>query len=205
METSRRGWLIGALLIVGVIAWVAGPRAWHWGMAPPAGCCPFCHRHAHKESLVRFRAEGEGVTEACCLSCALNYGRQTHKALTIVSVTEHESGNPLDPNAATFLVGADVSPCTHLDPTMEVGPEHEVYPVRWDRCLPSILAFASPASANAFQRQHGGQLRSLQELLAADAQSDRGDIGDTNRRLPRFSCSRGRLQRAPVRRTTAVS
>ena len=36
--------------------------------------------------------------------------------------------------------------------------------MQWDRCLPSILAFASRASADAFHAQHGGTLRSFQEL-----------------------------------------
>ncbi len=163
--------LIGALLVLGITASVAGPRVWHWWTAPPAGYCRFCHRQEHKESLVKFQAEGERVTEACCLSCALNYGRQTHKAVTIVTVTDHENGKPLDPNTATFVVGSDVSPCTHLHDTMQVGPEREAYPVRWDRCLPNVLAFGSQGSAEAFRREHGGRLRSLQELRQEAAAS----------------------------------
>jgi len=172
MKKSCGIWLVGALLVVGLAAGVAAPHVWRWVTAPPAGCCPFCHRYAHKESLVRFRAEGERVTEACCMSCALNYGRQTHKAVTIVSVTDQESGKSLDPNAATFVVGADVSPCTHLETTMQVGPEREEYQVRWDRCLPSILAFGSRESAEAFRLEHGGRLRSLQELLQKAAANE---------------------------------
>ena len=172
MKKSRRMGLVGALLVVGLTAGIAAPRVWRWVTAPPAGYCPCCHRHAHKESSVTFRAEGERVTEVCCLSCALNYGRQAHKAVTIVSVTDHESRKSLDPSAATFVVGADVSPCTHIETTMQVGPEREAYPVRWDRCLPSILAFASRESAEAFRSEHGGRLRSLQELLQKAASDE---------------------------------
>lgn len=161
---SRSIQLIGVVLVLGVTAGVAAPRVWRWWTGPPAGYCPFCLRHEHKESVVKFQAEGEGVTEACCLSCALNYGRQTHKAVTIVSVTDHESRKPLDPSTATFVVGSDVSPCTHLHDTMQVGPQREAFPVRWDRCMPNILAFAARDSAEAFRTEHGGRLRSLQEL-----------------------------------------
>lgn len=42
------------------------------------------------------------------MSCALGYGRQTRKAVTIVSVTDHVSGRSLDADTATFVVGADV-------------------------------------------------------------------------------------------------
>ena len=169
---SRSIRLIGILLILGVTAGVAAPRVWRWWTGPPAGYCPFCLRHEHKESVVKFRAEGERVSEACCLSCALNYGRQTHKAVTIVSVTAHESGEPIDPDTAAFVVGSDVSPCTHLHDAMQVGPQREAFPVRWDRCMPNILAFASRESAEAFRTEHGGRLRSLQDLKQQAASSE---------------------------------
>jgi hypothetical protein len=96
------------------------------------------------------------------LSCALSYGRQTSKPVTILSVTNHETGKPLQPDTATFVVGSDVSPCTHGAQQLRI--EGEALPVQWDRCLPSILAFASRASADAFHAQHGGTLRGFQEL-----------------------------------------
>ena len=161
---TRGVWLIGAVLLAVVAAGLATPRLWRWWTAPPAGHCPYCLRHEHKESVVKFQAGGARVTEACCLSCALNYGRQTRKSVTIVSVTDHESGKPIDPDTAVFVVGSDVSPCTHLHETMQVGPQREAFPVRWDRCMPNILAFGSPQAAQAFRSEHGGRLRSLQEL-----------------------------------------
>lgn len=163
------------MVAVGVIALslaIAAPRAWRWWNAPPAGHCPICLRHEHKDSVVRFRAEGEGATEACCMSCALTYGRQTHKAVTILSVTDHNSGSALDPTRASFIVGSDVSPCLHT--MTQHGAEKETYAVQWDRCLPSILAFASPQTADAFRAQHGGHLRSLDELLHGPVPATRG-------------------------------
>lgn len=159
---SRGMWVIGAFLVLGVAGGVAAPRAWRWWTAPPAGYCPICRRHEHQGSLVKVRAEGEGVTDVCCLSCALAYGRQTARAVTIVSVTDQESGKPLNPDAATFVLGSDVSPCTH--DAQELRLEGEALPVQWDRCLPSILAFASRERAERFRGQHGGHLQSLREL-----------------------------------------
>ena len=158
-------WIIGILLIVGVAGGVAAPRVRHWWTAPPAGYCPFCHRHEHKESVVKIRAEGEEVREACCLACALTYGRQTSKAITVISVTDHNSGQAIDPNGATFVVGSDVSPCLHADRL--VGAEGETSAVQWDRCLPSILAFATRQAAETFHAQHGGRLQSLREATGA--------------------------------------
>ena len=163
MTIRRVAFGIILLVAAGAVA-VAAPRMWQWWTAPPAGYCPVCHRHEHTESMVKFRAEGEGVIEACCLSCALNYGRQTSKAVTIISVTDYDSRQPLEPDKASFVVGSDVSPCTHLHTEMQAGAEREALPVRWDRCLPNILAFASRDSAEEFRTQHGGRLRNLQEV-----------------------------------------
>ena len=159
---SRSIRLIVLVIALGLGGAVAGPRLWRWWMAPPHGYCPICQRHEHGDSGVKLQAEGEGVIDACCLSCALSYGRQTSKPVTILSVTNHETGKPLQPDAATFVVGSDVSPCTH--DAQQLRLEAEALPVQWDRCLPSILAFASRASADAFHAQHGGTLRSFQEL-----------------------------------------
>ena len=50
--------LVGVVLIVAVAAGIAAPRVWRWWTAPPAGYCPFCLRHEHKDSVVKFRASG---------------------------------------------------------------------------------------------------------------------------------------------------
>ena len=159
---SRNISLAVLALAVGLGVAVTVPRLRQWWMAPPHGYCPICQRHEHGDSGVKLQAEGEGVIDACCLSCALSYGRQTSKPVTILSVTNHETGKPLQPDTATFVVGSDVSPCTHGAQQLRI--EGEALPVQWDRCLPSILAFASRASADAFHAQHGGTLRGFQEL-----------------------------------------
>ena len=37
----------------------------------------------------------------------------------------------------------------------------------YDRCLPSLLAFASRSRAEAFAREHGGEVKTFAELEAA--------------------------------------
>lgn len=145
------------LVLLGVAAGFAGPAVWR--RMKPADVCPVCLRHEHRDSVVTFRAEGEEPTEACCLSCALSYGRQTGKPVTIVAVTDHVTGKPIDPSRAYFVIGSDVSPCTHAMPAEEPQPA-----VRWDRCLPSILAFSSREAAETFSEQYGGRRRRLEEL-----------------------------------------
>src|SRR5512143_1842993 len=166
---SRGIWLIAALLVLRITAIAVGSCVWFWWTAPTAGYCPICQRHEHGDSVVKLQATGEGVIEACCLSCALRYGRQTSKPVTILSVTNHETGKPLAPDTATFVVGSDVSPCTHNKEQLRI--EDAALPVHWDRCLPSILAFASREAADAFYAQHGGRLRSFHELKQQAAEN----------------------------------
>lgn len=165
----RRILLIVLVMVLGLSGAGAAARLWQWWMAPPHGYCPICQRHQHGDSGVKLEVKGEGVIEACCLSCGLSYGRQISKAVTIISVTNHETGKPLAPANATFVVGSDVSSCTHDARQLRV--EGEALPVQWDRCLPSVLAFAGRESAEAFQRQHDGTMRSFQEL---QQQADEG-------------------------------
>jgi hypothetical protein len=167
---KRRNILLAVLaVVVGLAAAAAAPRLGQWWMAAPHGYCPICRRHEHGDSVVKLQAQGEGVIEACCLSCALSYGRQTSKPVTILSVTNHETGKPLNPDNATFVLGSEVSPCTHN--AQQLRLEAEALPVQWDRCLPSILAFATRESADAFRAQHGGTLRSFQELQQQAAEN----------------------------------
>jgi hypothetical protein len=158
-------------LTVGLAVAVTAPRLRQWWMAPPHGYCPICRRHEHGDSVVKLQAKGEGVIEVCCLSCAFSYGRQTSKPVTILSVTNHETGKPLTPDAATFVVGSDVSPCAHNAQPLRI--EGEAVPVHWDRCLPSILAFPSAEAAETFRAQHGGRVHSFMELVEKAASSNK--------------------------------
>jgi hypothetical protein len=99
------------------------------------------------------------------MACALSYQRQSGKRVRIVSVTEHGTREMLDPAGAVFVVGSDESPCQH--DMMRLGEDQSVEQIRWDRCLPSILAFASRDRAEAFRVEHGGTLRTLSELTDA--------------------------------------
>jgi hypothetical protein len=148
-----------ALVVLAGTAVLAGPRLWRAWIGPPAGVCPICLRHEHSDAEVEFRAEGEPPAKACCLKCALTHERQSGKKVTILSVTDHATGRPLDPASAFFVVGSNVSPCTHPMPPGEVPQE-----VRWDRCLPSILAFPAQETADAFRVEHGGQVRRFEEI-----------------------------------------
>lgn len=161
---ERRGvWIVVSLLLLATAA-AAGGVLWNsWSRPSHAGHCPFCLRAEHAESRVVIQAEGERPRDACCMSCALSYQRQTGKPIRVISVTDHRTHQVIDPAGAVFVVGSDESPCQH--DMIRLGDDKSVDEVRWDRCLPSILAFGSRDQASAFQSEHGGALRTLTELM----------------------------------------
>jgi hypothetical protein len=175
MPDRMRFGVVAVLLVAAATLAAAGPPLWRWWSGPPAGYCAFCLRPEHTESRVKVQPEGEPVREACCLSCALSYQRQTGKHVRILAVTEHGTGRLIGPAGAVFVVGSDVSPCQHDG--LHVGEGRGIYEVRWDRCLPSILAFASREEAAAFEAQHGGTIRTLEELQRAASSSREGSDG----------------------------
>lgn len=150
------------VVLLAVTLAAAGPPAWRWWNDSHPGHCSVCHRPEHSDSLVKAKPEGESAFDACCLSCVLSYQRQTGKTVRVLSVTEHETGRAIDPRGATFLVGSEVSPCQH--DMVHFGDDKSMADIRWDRCLPSILAFASHDEAEAFRGRHGGELRTLEEM-----------------------------------------
>jgi hypothetical protein len=168
-------WILVSLLCVAT-AVAVGPAVWRSLTGPPAGHCPFCLRAEHADMAVVVEVEGEGRHDACCVSCALSYRRQTGKRVRIVSVTDHDTGKVIDPAGAIFVVGSDVPSCQHQ--TVLLGEQKSVDDVRWDRCMPSILAFGARERAETFQAKHGGALRTLTELTdAANGSSHAAEKG----------------------------
>ena len=66
------------------------------------------------------------------------------------------------PENAFAVEGSDVVPCVR-DHQM-LGPNRQPVPMEYDRCSPSIIAFASEAAAERFVREHGGKLTTFREL-----------------------------------------
>lgn len=165
-----RSTVVGIALIV--ILGLFGYYAWGTFQARQASVCAVCGRPLHSGSSVVAEVDGE-PKPFCCAACALWAERQTGATVKITQVSDHDSGDALDPSEATFVVGSRVNHClqqhsvfdssrTALDPAMETGA------LEFDRCSPSILAFRSRSAAARFAEQEGGQLTdiaALRELL----------------------------------------
>jgi len=123
--------------------------------------CPFSNRHIHSGSRAVVEVAGERLP-TCCIRCALTAERQGMKA-RLVEVSDFASGAALAPDAAFYVSGSPVVLCERHEPKLDA--EKHVYQPVFDRCEPSIFAFARREQAEEFARSHGGAVRRLPEIL----------------------------------------
>jgi hypothetical protein len=125
--------------------------------------CSLSGRRIHPGMAVRLQVEGQAPGRACCLRCAISYAQQTGKTVRIFSVTDYVSHEPVPPERAVYVVGSTVTPCA--GPPVDVpANRREASQVSWDRCLPSVIAFAKQEDAEEFRQQSGGEIGTFAEL-----------------------------------------
>lgn len=133
-----------------------------------AGVCPLCGRPIHPSMAVEVQAAGGSPERVCCMRCALTYAAQTGKQVKILSVTDHATGRTLAPEDAFYVVGSNVVPCAA--PAIEASASRrELEMQHFDRCRPSVIAFASATAAERLREHAGGEVQRLDELLHASA------------------------------------
>lgn len=126
--------------------------------------CPVCQRPIHRATSYYVTLGNGKTVELCCPRCGLRF-QEDGGDVRSVKVTDYESGKQLDPDKAVYVEGSSVHPCCTQEEIMkdQAGMEYER---TWDRCLPSVIAFASKEAARRFQTQNGGELRTHEQLLA---------------------------------------
>jgi hypothetical protein len=105
----------------------------------------------------------------CCPTCALTAGAQTHQPVRFEQLTDFETSKPLRPEDAFAVQGSDLVPCDlpHGSLTTEMlNPDGQPVSVVFDRCSPSILAFAKRESADRFAAEHGGKVGRFLQMTA---------------------------------------
>lgn len=160
---------IAIALIVG-----AAIGMWYTLRARPPAFCEISGRVIHANMRTVAEVGGKRL-HACCARCALTLGSQTGKPVRILKVTDYMSGGPVDASKAYFVDGSQVEVCSM--PRVKVNEQHLPYERVFDRCAPSLIAFAREEEAKAFIVQHGGSLKRLDELTreAAPKQPGEGD------------------------------
>ena len=148
----------GSLLVVVLLA-LAG--YWFLVRTQP-DVCRICQRPIHAQA--RAVAEENGRREAvCCARCAFRQHEQKHVPIRLLEVTDYVSGRPLAPENAFYVEGSRIVLCARHEPLLD-ETKHPQEPV-FDRCAPSLYAFAREEDARAFAAENGGAVRRLPELL----------------------------------------
>jgi hypothetical protein len=153
--------VIALALVVGAAA-----GAWYELRGRPPEFCEISGRSIHSNMLTVVKVEGKTL-HACCPRCPLTLAEQTHKKVELMEVTDYPSGRSLRAADAYFVNGSPVEMCSA--PRMESDESRTPYMRTFDRCSPSVVAFAREDQARQFISQHGGKLERLQELVQESA------------------------------------
>jgi len=140
--------LAAAALAAGLLALAA--------CAPHVESCGVCDREIHPGVRATLTLDSGKTIPVCCPRCALHYRPPSGRSVRDIRVTDYASGGSLDFKDAYLVEGSDETPCmSHAPP---VGESRTPMHLCYDRCMPSLIAFADEPAARAFMAQHGGTL-----------------------------------------------
>lgn len=126
-----------------------------------APVCQVCSRAIHKD-MRTVAIVGTKRDIFCCPTCALSARAQLHQAVRFEQLSDFATGNPLRPADAFAVEGSDVVPCVHTHEILD--QDRQPTPVAFDRCSPSIIAFANRVGAERFAAEHGGRVDTFSHL-----------------------------------------
>jgi hypothetical protein len=152
--------------IVAVVALGVGFAAWRVYLQAQPEQCYACQRPIHAHSRTVAFAKGSSRL-FCCPACALSEQRQEGKAVRVTELSAFMSGAKLSPNDAYVVKGSDVNMCAQAHEMIDA--DKRPVDVHYDRCAPSLLAFAQEREAIQFSREHGGTVLPFREVVTSYA------------------------------------
>jgi hypothetical protein len=154
---SKAGVFVGLAVIC--VATLLGYFVWVGKIAGGKPVCEVCGRIIHAEISFKIaRADGSMKT-TCCPRCGLaaiiqNGGRA-------LDAVDFSSKRRIGATEAIYLEGSDIMEC--CTDTGFRSDEGSYQKMEYDRCMPSLLAFARRVDAEMVQQKHGGQIISFEE------------------------------------------
>ena len=142
-------------LLVSLVVVALGYGAWRLMSVRAQEACQACRRpiHAHTKTVGVLDGKRELF---CCPSCALSEQSQSGKSIEIVELSDFRSGAKLFPSQAYVVRDSDENPCLKMQPALNL--DKQPLELHFDRCVPSMLAFARRQDAVSFAEQHGGRV-----------------------------------------------
>ena len=125
--------------------------------------CDICSRPMHEETFYRIHLESGDSMDVCCPRCGLRF-QEGRDDVARTEVTDFNTRERLDAAKAFYVENSPVHFCSHA--AVHEDRSGTQYEVAWDRCLPSLIAFDTRDAARAFQAEHGGVVKTYEELLA---------------------------------------
>jgi len=125
--------------------------------------CDLCYRPMHEETFYRIHLASGETKNVCCPRCGLRF-QEGRDDVVSTEVTDFNTKQRIDAAVAYYVENSPVHFCSHA--SVHEDRSGVQYEVAWDRCLPSLLAFSSRQTAEKFQSENGGDIRTYEELLA---------------------------------------
>jgi hypothetical protein len=160
MKARHIGILIAVLAALATVAFVSS----RWEARREPALCQICGRQISKQTEFRMTKADGVMLDACCARCAMHYMLDHPGTVKDAWATDYTSGRKIVAASAYYDEGGNVQYCTVHAPRVEREPEG--MRVRtYDRCLPTLVAFATRDDAAAYQHEHGGRVLTYQEAL----------------------------------------
>ena len=159
---TRKSTVLGVLILAGIgVALVY--TGWKMRSPTPVEYCEYSGRPVHSLSKTVGLVDGKRKL-FCCLTCAFTEQAQTGKPVKILELADFETAAPMPPEDAYVVEGGNLNYC--LRQPMVMDQSKQASPIGFDRCAPSVLAFARKEAAEMFLAEHGGRLMRFAELAA---------------------------------------
>ena len=160
-NTSSRRSKIGAFVGLAAICLAAllGYFVWAGRIAGGKPVCEVCKRLIHTETSFRIARPDGSMRAVCCPRCGLAAVIQNGgKALDAVDFTTKKRVGAAE---AIYLEGSDIMECcTNTGFRSDEGAYQKM---EYDRCMPSLLAFARREDAEVVLQKHGGNILNFEE------------------------------------------
>ncbi len=154
---SKTGVFVG-LAVICVTALLAY-YVWVGKIAGGTPTCEVCRRVIRTETSFKIVQADGSMKATCCPRCGLaaiiqNGGRA-------LEAVDFSSKKRIGAAEAIYLEGSDIMECcTDTGFRADQGAFQQM---EYDRCMPSLLAFARREDAEMVQQKHGGQIISFEE------------------------------------------
>jgi NosL len=152
------------LTIIFVLALGLAYAGWRMGRPAGAATCQACGRVIH-DHMRTIAFVGDKREVFCGPTCALSTGAQMHRPVHFERLADYLTGRKLRPADAFAVEGSNVIPCVRSHQML--NRDGQAVPMDFDRCLPSIIAFANRASAEKFASEHGGRVDTFLHMIVA--------------------------------------